>query len=111
MKEDIKNRWIDALKSGKYKQFDHRLKSGDGSAHCCLGVLCELAVEDGIIRTVGHGLYLDQTVMEWAEMSDNSAKFPDPEVKYPANCLAALNDKGYSFEQIAEIIEEKWKVL
>ncbi len=40
MKAEIKKRWIDALKSGEYKQGRGRLK--DGGSYCCLGVLCDL---------------------------------------------------------------------
>ncbi len=51
MNAEIKARWLDALKSGKYKRGTGFL-SYDGR-HCCLGVLCELAVEDGIITKTG----------------------------------------------------------
>jgi hypothetical protein len=47
MKHQIKKRWVEALRSGKYKQGkDYLCRDGD---FCCLGVLCELAVEDGVI--------------------------------------------------------------
>ena len=35
------DKWIEALRSGKYKQGKGFLKKGD--CHCCLGVLCEVA--------------------------------------------------------------------
>ena len=50
MKSDIKERWIAALESDKYKQTKSMLVNSYG--HCCLGVLCELAVEDGIIEKI-----------------------------------------------------------
>lgn len=34
--------WIEALRSGKYKQGTGRLRSND-DCYCCLGVLCEVA--------------------------------------------------------------------
>ena len=45
MKPEIKKLWIDALRSGKYKQNFGELV-GNG-CHCALGVLCELAIEQG----------------------------------------------------------------
>lgn len=39
MKTEIKDEWLIALRSGKYKQATGKLKSSDG--FCCLGVLCE----------------------------------------------------------------------
>lgn len=49
MKETIKNRWVKALKSGKYKQVKGTLKGvrPDGEVgYCCLGVLCDLYIKD-----------------------------------------------------------------
>lgn len=36
-----RQQWIDALKSGKYKKGEGRLKTND-NCYCCLGVLAEL---------------------------------------------------------------------
>lgn len=51
MKPDIKSRWVSALRSGEYaqgrnylRQIDHQ----DVPQFCCLGVLCDLAKQDGI---------------------------------------------------------------
>jgi hypothetical protein len=48
MKQEIKDRWIEKLESGEYDQATGFLTNGNG--FCCLGVLCEVAVEDGIIQ-------------------------------------------------------------
>lgn len=54
MDTDVKERWVAALRSGEYTQAKGNLKvklEGDGRyGHCCLGVLCDLAAEDGIIE-------------------------------------------------------------
>jgi hypothetical protein len=44
MKLSIKNRWLEALRSDKYKQGYNKLKNWIDSQtiHCCLGVLCEI---------------------------------------------------------------------
>ena len=44
MNPEIKKRWIDALKSGDYKQGTESLCCND--SFCCLGVLCDLYIQD-----------------------------------------------------------------
>lgn len=48
MNEDIKARWVAALRSGEYEQGTDYL-CNDGK-FCCLGVLSDLAVKDGVIE-------------------------------------------------------------
>ncbi len=55
MNQEIKDQWVKALKSGEYKQGYGKLavKMSNGQQkHCCLGVLCELAVEAGIVEKI-----------------------------------------------------------
>lgn len=53
MNEAIRARWLAALRSGDYAQGREllaRRASPDGAwTFCCLGVLCELAVTDGVV--------------------------------------------------------------
>jgi len=54
MTEEIKNKWIDALKSGKYVQGIGSLKCK--GKHCCLGVIGEvlgLEIDSGGMSFVG----------------------------------------------------------
>jgi hypothetical protein len=44
-KETLK-RWLDALRSGKYKQFYRQLSNEDNTQFCCLGVLCDVTKEE-----------------------------------------------------------------
>ena len=49
MRKDLKKKWIEALRSGRFKQGKNALKTND--KHCCLGVLCEVVItEAGIFR-------------------------------------------------------------
>ena len=48
MKQEIKQQWATALRSGKYAQGQAYLRN-DRDEMCCLGVLSELAVEAGVI--------------------------------------------------------------
>lgn len=52
MDADWKKKWVQALRSGKYKQGHGKLKSIDQnrhSKHCCLGVLGEELAKAGLI--------------------------------------------------------------
>lgn len=122
MNARIKARWLKALRSGKYRQGTGHLKKTTitGEArHCCLGVLCELAMRskviapsvaahDGISRIHqfdGNTGFLPLSVIEWAGLTDYD---PDVSTKQGlATCLSHLNDSGKSFKQIANIIEQQ----
>ena len=41
MNQEIKQKWVEALRSGKYKQTTYVLRRED--SYCCLGVLCDIA--------------------------------------------------------------------
>lgn len=40
----VKQKWVDALRSGEYQQATGKLKSQEG--FCCLGVLCDLYAKE-----------------------------------------------------------------
>ena len=107
-------KWVDALRSGNYKQAKNFLRSGD--RFCCLGVLCEVAKDNGLPVLQHENTYdgeqacLPETVRRWAGMRDNygfldgvEREDPDDVIK---ESLAVANDDGYSFEQIADLIEK-----
>lgn len=50
MDAELKAKWIEALRSGKYEQGNRFLQSVDHK-FCCLGVLCEVAGMVGSITT------------------------------------------------------------
>ena len=58
VKKEIADRWIAALRSGRYEKGTNNLLSfrldvqnnEQVVLHCALGVLCEVAVEDGVIK-------------------------------------------------------------
>ena len=133
MNTEIKARWTAALRSGEYPQAEGRLRATEG--FCCLGVLCDLAVKDGIIAEkapsldsygggwdygeTANNLDLPQAVMDWAGLGQ-----PNPDVNrdsLPAGAftgdpsdqpksgpnLALLNDSGTPFDVIADIIDQQ----
>lgn len=123
MNADVKAKWVTALRSGEYQQGKGTLAQTDDTGamrYCCLGVLSEIAAQEGITTRVpsdehhedgvdckltwyGNGFagssFLPDEVVEWAGLPHN-----DP--KIDGEHLSSLNDNGASFTSIAEIIEE-----
>lgn len=122
MNEQIKQEWIDALRSGEYEQGKGSLRDRD-QRYCCLGVLCDLAVKHGVIQAPtyyedvdqpesfglyiyeGQGGLLPQSVVQWSGLSNNTGGFGD---KFQRQTLVDMNDGGASFETIADIIEDNF---
>lgn len=50
MKPDVKARWVEALRSGRYTQARGALRDAAGG-HCCLGVLADIAGIDWSTQT------------------------------------------------------------
>lgn len=119
MRGEIKERWVSELRSGNYEQGKIALKSVDDDGvtrYCCLGVLCEMAVEAGVIKservTKNQGLWafgnyqtsgMPDEVMEWAGMSGLSDLGHGP---WGDASLSGRNDRGHPFPEIADFIEE-----
>jgi hypothetical protein len=127
MKADIKDRWVNALRSGDYVQGTHCLLSESGS-YCCLGVLCDLymkesneemvweATEDSngdkmkVGSFLGYTTILPEPIMEWAGLIDQSPSviYVDMDGDRGYFMLSNLNDDyEASFHDIAELIEEQ----
>lgn len=103
MNERVKKLWIEALRSGRYRQCQSQLKmrTEDGPLHCCLGVLEEVAQAEGVIDGFdGSQLVLDEVVVKWAGLERK-----DPYLE-EYQTATALNDGGRSFNYIADRIEK-----
>lgn len=126
MKESVRLRWEEALRSGNYNQTQETLGQVDpetkAESFCCLGVLCEIAAQDGVVdKSVdeeGKIYYLPPdnsenpeysvlpgVVAEWAGVWNSN---PDVVVEGDEISLAHVNDKlEYNFDQIADLIAEQ----
>ena len=119
MKERIAKKWAAALRSGDYKQTSGILANHNRTEHCCLGVLCELAIEDGVRLQVlrpdgasytsfdGEDSHLPDRVDDWADLYSVAPVTPRQSIVG----LIHMNDEGRSFEDIADAIEEHWETL
>lgn len=139
MKQNIMQKWVKALRSGKFKQGTGTLKhfNRNGQAqHCCLGVLCELyntTMKKNKKKTLSETVYdncsdfshgycrfggkkedLPKEVKDWAGMRNSLGKFQANKVDEYGDreeCLADLNDMGQKFKTIANIIEKNYEQL
>ncbi|HYE20129.1 MAG TPA: hypothetical protein VEA69_16905 [Tepidisphaeraceae bacterium] len=100
--------WLDALRSGEFKQTTECLADSDGG-HCCLGVACRVAVAAGVPLEVEEnddgdicfdqcGTYLPPTASQMLGLRNRSGSFEE-------GALWQLNDGGATFPEIADIIE------
>lgn len=133
MRGEVLDEVVRRLRSGKYKQGQSalRLKDPEGDAFCCLGVMCEMAVEEGVVERgpfdsddrsywygddeEGNNIYLPDKVVDWAgivsdvekEMSlgdywyEQRGSFGEGEF----DSLAVMNDDGKTFPEIADWME------
>ena len=120
-------KWVQALRSGKYTQGKSRLAYHNTEGHlyyCCLGVACDLAVKEGLpIRVKSVNLCngakafvyddnrstLPDTVLHWLGLRTVTGVFGPPkgEHLFVPPSLTNLNDDGISFTEIADFIESK----
>jgi hypothetical protein len=106
MNKEYKQKWIDALRSGKYKQGKGCLRSGDN--YCCLGVLCDIVDPKYFTHgTNGYRSYLPLHIQDRVGIEDPDGRLHHSIGQF--NTLIGLNDSAeYTFEQIADIIEEQF---
>jgi len=50
MNKEIKKLWLEALRSGKYKQGRGQLHNPSENVFCCLGVLCDIVDKNNIYK-------------------------------------------------------------
>lgn len=115
-KERIKL-WVDALRSGEYKQGEGRLARVNNT-YCCLGVACDLAIKNGvdIIRQIyiidncysydDEASFLPLKVREWLGFNSNDTHGKLSSSRY--DTLTKANDSGLSFNEIADLIEQEY---
>lgn len=118
MIKEIADKWVAALRSGKYPQAKKALRTANG--FCCLGVLCDISGlgkwSDEIASNfdgpnqhefLGRSNFLPEEVQKWAGMkTSDGASFVDTQG------LTVLNDQlNFDFSKIADIIEKNWEQL
>lgn len=104
MDQELKKRWVEALRSGKYKQgngvlLDH---TETGQELCCLGVLCDVIDPDGWLDGPNH---LRHSLSDRPEFN---APLPRQLLSPSAQrTLTCMNDSECkSFDEIADWVEQ-----
>lgn len=136
--EQVRAEWVKALRDPDAQQTRNVLtRTSSTEDHpppgdCCLGVLCKIAVKNGIVQAkpidgdggycvVGYGVpdeavpesthwsenYLPPQVQQWAGLGGMSVEVDlvAPDTAAAPVTLADLNDEGFTFDQIADLIE------
>ena len=122
MKPKIKKKWIEDLRSGKFEQGKHNLRSVDDK-YCCLGVLCDIYVREqdeddernnwskyyadtDTYSVDGRTSFPSPKILEWAGLNKGTVTL---DINGEPVEIIDLNDvEGYSFEQLADLIEEQY---
>ena len=123
MVPEVKAQWLEDLRSGQIPQTTKKLHRVDGSM-CCLGVLSKRAAEEDVVSVYTsddvftyNGLVgtLAQETCQWAGLVKNSqggrtsvtaaGLLPFDDRQDRAVYLDGLNDSGFTFDQIADLIE------
>ena len=112
MREEVKQAWIEALESGRYKQGFGLLRHVDAEGEerfCALGVLCDISGLGEWTTPTGTGdtgfrvgrhtaaASLSPAVCQWAEVNESApivAKRP----------VSDINDQGLTFAEIAALL-------
>ena len=99
MDAEIKRKWVEALRSGKYSQCRDALRKE--SDYCCLGVLCDLQAPEEWRNEMGIFKHrYEQGIPDEGIRGPARLKYDD------ASDLAEMNDSGKSFAEIADYIEQ-----
>jgi hypothetical protein len=118
MQRELLDKWVAALRGGKYQQ--GKLQLRDGDRFCCLGVLCEVMglerQDDGYVTPDGayyegmlryartHGPHKDLRDSLGLSVSIATNEYTNTPFDF---YLMHLNDQdNKSFAQIADVIEE-----
>lgn len=128
MNPEVKQKWIDALRSGDYEQGSEKLRSVSG--YCCLGVLCDIysrehdtqwefrGYDELSDETNPHPMdywyfdeqseFLPYSVMDWAGLkTHNPSMRVDSDDDFYTDEIANLNDSGYTFNDLSKLIEQQ----
>lgn len=122
---DIQKKWVEALRSGEYRQGEGYLQDHEGK-FCCLGVACEIfsleyhhsdsflpseAIPRLKLRDEAGDIFSSLAVEELEKYlvteEDKRIYRNACEDGYAYTDLAQINDNGYSFKMIANIIENE----
>ncbi len=110
LEKEFAQKWVDALKSGKYPQGEGYLENDYGQ-YCCLGVACRMNHPKVDLR---HKFFIDASKdsKKNKEYITKSLERSMPALLRGVDVdqsfvqkVSKMNDDGYSFDEIADWIE------
>jgi hypothetical protein len=106
MDQELKTRWMEALRSGDYKQGRQKLRIGKGknTRMCCLGVLADVINPDG--WTPQNHWFVDGDDSR-DELSDSVLHRVGIRVGQQAELISLNDEQMKSFDDIAHFIERE----
>lgn len=109
MNPEIKAEWVAALRSGNYVQTIYVL-NWNNEKFCCLGVLCEIQGLEKIGEHLSGRVYYRENMSPASELlpKDFAARLGLKDsgwIEELGLSLTELNDAGFTFDQIADIVE------
>jgi hypothetical protein len=110
-KDELRKEWLEALRSGKYKQAQDALHIPD-EGYCCLGVLCEVLSNKGIMRRLGYAYTFDTQDEDGVITMETELQQPIRDLvgldKRVTGRLIEMNDLAQnSFNEIADYLEKE----
>lgn len=125
-----RKKWVAALRSGEYSQTDGALHKPANNGFCCLGVACDisgLGKWEGDVYGIltyrpktgkGSPTNLPGAVRDWLGLRTVSGQFKEAdddiyqgEELIKTSLVAKNDEEGYTFKEIADIIESEPKGL
>lgn len=108
MTQAQKDKWLSALRSGRYQQSRGVLYRSASNGYCCLGVYANAVhgIDNALLaRKEDLGdVGLESILGDWRSPAYDSS---DPEtIKSIQAVLASMNDTGKSFAEIADFIDQ-----
>ena len=104
MKEALKKKWVEALRSGEFRQGKGKLRITD--RYCCLGVLLE--IDGSVAYSKKHGWHFrgsGERVAEWNSYFTSEYRRALNITLSTERILARMNDDGTPFDEIANYLE------
>jgi hypothetical protein len=98
---DLRRKWVEALRSGRYQKSTGTLNIRGG--YCCLGVACDILDPEQTMHPWRQSAYPPNCIRDAFGLSTTEGLFTGTGGVHKS--LASLNDGGNSFAEIADIIE------
>ena len=113
--KENRKKWVEALRSGKYKQTEGTLKGKDEEGRdrfCCLGVACDISglstwestKVNGRVYDGNYGV-LPDSVQQWLGMDTSKGSYRNQFGDMYS--LTQMNDDCLDFDMIADMIEQE----